>query len=117
MISAFSSARSGLSAFANQIAVVAHNVANVHTEGFEASRAVLHATYPSGVAAHIETLHSPESVAIAAPPEGESPGVRSNVDLTDAMTTLLMAHRAYQANLNLLKAEHERVGHLLDLTG
>ena len=117
MISASSSALSGLSAFATQIAVVAHNTANVHTPGFEKSRAVLHSTHPGGVEADIETIPTTDPIARTPAPENTRLVEPSNVDLADEMTTLRLAYRAYQANLGVLQAEHERVGYLLDIVG
>ena len=117
MISTFSSALSGISAFATQIAVVAHNTANVQTEDYEKSRAVLRSTHSNGVEAHIETI--PTQAPMAMPPMSQDTQriEPSNVDLAEEMTTLMIARRAYQANLNVVKAEQERVGHLLNIVG
>lgn len=117
MISAYSSTLSALSAYGNQVAVVANNTANIHTENFEKSRAVMHSTHPTGVEAHVETIQTPEPMAIMSTPEGMSLVEQSNVDLAEEVTTLLIANRAYQANLSILKSEHERVGHLIDMAG
>ncbi|MEE9146141.1 MAG: flagellar basal body rod C-terminal domain-containing protein [Candidatus Tectomicrobia bacterium] len=115
MLSALSSALSGLSAFTKQIGTAAHNTANANTAGFKKSRVVLEETRPQGVQARIETINTPGPLLLTRTQEGDSLVEQSNVDIAEEAVAMILAKRAYQANLSTLKAEVERRGSLLDI--
>ncbi len=114
MLSGIYSALSGLFAFRTKIDVTAHNVANLDTDGFKKSRAVMEETPPGGVQARVQTVNTPGPRVL----DPSSPGARfvekSNVDIGEAMVDLITARRSYEANLETLKTENELLGSLLD---
>ena len=115
MISAIYSALSGLSAFQKKIGITANNVANVNTDGFKKSRVILEESQPQGVQAKIEKVSTPGPLALEQTQEGESLVEKSNVDVGEEMTNLIVGQRFYEANLRTLKTEDERLGSLLDI--
>ena len=116
MLSALSSALSGLSAFTKQLGVAAHNTANANTAGFKKSRVVLEETPPTqGVQARVDTINTPGPLLVTRTQEGDSLVEQSNVDIAEEAVSMILAKRAYQANLSTLKAEVERRGSLLDI--
>lgn len=115
MMSAISSAFSGLSAFTKQIGVTANNTANVMTDGFKKSRAVLEETQPQGVQARVETIDSPGPLAVEPTQSGLRLVEQSNVDIAEEMVNLMLGQRAYEANLKTIQAEDKRIGSFLDI--
>lgn len=115
MISSISASLSGLNAFQNQIGVSANNIANVNTNGFKKSRAVLESVQPQGVVAKPQKLELPGPLALEQTPEGEQLVEKSNVDVSQEIPNVLAGQRAYEANIKMLKVANEMTGSLLDL--
>lgn len=110
-----STSLSGLNAFQKQIGVSADNLANVNTDGFKKSRAVLESAELQGVVAKPQKLELPGPLALEQTPEGEQLAEKSNVDVSEEMPNVLVGQRAYEANLKMLKVANEMMGSLLDL--
>jgi flagellar basal-body rod protein FlgC len=117
MISSLYTSLSGLNAFQKQLGVAANNLANVNTDGFKKSRAVLESAQPSGVIARSQKLELPGPLALEQTPDGEQLVEKSNVDVGEEIPNVIVGQRAYEANLKLLKAADEMVGSLLDVVG
>lgn len=115
MISSFSTSLSGLNAFQKQLRVAANNLANVNTDGFKKSRAVLESAQPSGVIATSQKLELPGPLALEQTPGGEQLVEKSNVDVGEEIPNLLVGQRAYEANLKMLKVADETIGSFLDV--
>ena len=115
MIPAIHTSISGLNAFQKQLNVAANNLANVNTDGFKKSRAVLESAQPQGVVAKSQKLELPGPLALEQTPNGEQLVEKSNVDVSEEMPTVLAGQRAYEANLKMLKIANEMVGSLLDI--
>lgn len=115
MISAISSSISALSAFGKKLGVIANNIANVNTEGFKKSRAILKEGPNGGVQVSINRINSP-GYPIMEEGTGEmTDRETSNVDLTEEIPQLLLTRRGYQANVKTIKTQDEMLGTLIDI--
>ncbi len=99
-------ARSGLQAATTGMAVTAHNVANLQTEGYQAKRVDLAERATGGV----------DVVDIRPTGDPSLPG-QSNVDLAKAFTQGMVDSTLFKAQTRVLKAEDEMLGATLDLRG
>lgn len=108
------------------IAVSAHNVANVSTDGFTPQRA-LFTTGPQGRGVALDTVQSDPVPAGAAsgyrpavdirqggglPPEGRYP---SATELAREMPSMISTQRTYEANAQTVRTADEMLGVLLNL--
>jgi flagellar basal-body rod protein FlgC len=116
MTSALNAALSALEAYEKKLNVTANNIANVNTDGFKKSRAVLQEGDPSGVVVTLSRVNTPGSPIPSMDGSGE---IResSNVDLAEEIVDLQTTKYGFQANLKTLKAEDEILGSLLDILG
>ena len=113
MSDAIDSALSALSAFGEKMNVTANNIANVNTEGFKKSRAVLQEA-DHGVTVDISRVNTP-GVPI---PEEDGTGKMnesSNVDVAEEIVNLQTTKNAFQANLKTIQTEGEMLGSLFDI--
>ncbi|MDK2745134.1 MAG: flagellar biosynthesis protein FlgC [Nitrospira sp.] len=115
MISAIHTALSGLTAFGKQIEVVAHNVANVNTDGFKRSKTEFVEVPTGGVLPVVEKDHSAGPTVLR--DTGSSPAMveLSNVDLGEETVQQILAQRSFEANLHTLKTGDALLGSILDL--
>jgi len=104
-------ALSGLLHQSRRLGVSAHNVANVDTPGFRASRAVASENANGGVTTQV--LPTNDSPALLLSDGEQSTG--SNTDLATEVVTQISARAAYGANLAALKAAQESEEALLDI--
>jgi flagellar hook protein FlgE len=113
MSQAINAALSALGALGIKLGVTANNIANVDTDGFKKSRAILEDEYPSGVTVSISRVDTPGS---SIPSEVGSPQMKesSNVDLGEESINLETTKYAYLANLKTIKAENAVLGTILD---
>ena len=111
---ALNAALTGLRAFDKKLDVTAHNTANVNTDGFKKSRAVLQEDYPSGVKVSVEKTDTP---GMLLPVEAGSTEMResSNVSLEDGLLELLTTQYGYESNLKVVETEEEILGELLNI--
>ena len=96
--------------------VIANNIANVNTGGFQKSRAVTVQDTGGGVALSVEQFRLPiDTVTLG----GQAPNVpqRSNVDLGEEFIAQMVNRRGYEANIQTLKTTLEMQGTLFDLFG
>jgi flagellar basal body rod protein FlgG len=119
-------AATALSAFGVGTQVVAHDLANVLTNGFKGSRA-LYYDLPgrSGVGVAVQRLSAPSGPLIPAqglPPNPRSspltpPGFveGSNTDVAMEMVNLIVTSRAYQANAKVVPAVDEMLGVVINM--
>ena len=113
---ALNSALSALDAYGKKVDVTANNIANVNTDGFKKSRAVMQEADSSGVVVSISKVNTPGAPILSQDGTGE---VRefSNVDLAEEIVNLQTAKHDFEANLKTLKAEDEMLGSLFDILG
>ncbi len=129
MSSVLSIAASGLAAQSKRLAVSANNVANIRSLGLNADRSNAAAgayepkqtalsSIPGGGVRAREVPVVPPSFNSYEPndPDADVNGIvpRPNISLEQEVVTQLQAVRAYQANLETIKAEDRLLGSLLD---
>jgi flagellar basal-body rod protein FlgC len=117
MIGALDASISGVNAFQKKLDVNANNIANLNTDGFKRSRALLSEGDNGGVKVTIDQVDQPgypkETVIDGEVVETES----SNVDLADELTEMIPTQVGYNANLKTIQTEDEMLGNLLDILG
>lgn len=117
MLSAISSALSGLLAFAKRTNVTSNNLANTLTDDFKKSRVTMKEGGAGGVDATVEKVNTPgypipENIRQA---NNITAKETSNVDIAEEMTNLILTSKGYKANLKTVKAVDENLGTLLDI--
>jgi flagellar hook protein FlgE len=115
MLSAIHTALSGLTAFGKQLDVVAHNVANVNTEGFKKSRTEFVEAPGGGILPVVEKDDSSGPAILRDEGGHQFVTEHSNVDLGDEAVQQILAQRSFEANLQTLKAGDALLGKVLDL--
>ena len=129
MTSVFSIAASGLAAQSKRLAVSADNVANIRSLGLKADRsnaesgayepkqAALSSVRGGGVRAEAVPVDPPSYQSYEPnDPDADANGQvpRPNVSLEREVVTQIEAVRAYQANVQTIKAHDRMLGSLLD---
>ena len=140
MIDGNYAALSALDAFSKKAAVVSNNIANMHTDGYKKSRAILEEGQNGGVEVSIQKIDTPgspipheedsnvgaEEASNVNPAEEaahneEAANVRaeetSNVDPAEETVQMIMAQRGYEANLKSLVTQNEMQEAVLDIIG
>ena len=115
MIGAIQSALSGLTGFSTQVAVTAHNMANVTTDGFKKSRTELIAVESGGVRSVIQKDETAGPTILNNTGYGPAQLELSNVDLGEEAISLIISQRGYEANLQTIKTADDMLGSLLDI--
>ncbi len=110
-------AASGLAANSAKAAVSAHNIANVNTDGYKKSRAVIESN-PAGQP-EVKVSESNAAGPVVQEPEGLPGGKRtrelSNVDFAEEFIQTTMAGYGYRANASIVRVQDEMVGTILDI--
>jgi flagellar basal-body rod protein FlgC len=104
-------ASSGLNSASYRLAVTAHNIANMSTEGYKSVRTTSASVLPAGV--------RPDTVTVD-PSQGpiDGDGVEmSNVDPVRDTVNLIRDKNLYSANAKMLKVGDQMMGTLLDIMG
>jgi flagellar basal-body rod protein FlgC len=114
MISAIHTALSGLTAFAKQLDVVSHNVANVNTDGFKKSRTEFVEVETGGVLPVVQKDDSAGPAVLKDTSHGPTQVELSNVDLGEEAVNQIIAQRGFEANLRTLKTADDMLGSILD---
>ena len=110
-------AASGLAANSAKAAVSAHNIANINTDGYKKSRAVME----SDAAGQPEVRVSESNTAgpVVQNPEGlpgrEGTRELSNVDPAEEFVQMSIAGYGYRANTSIVRVQDEMVGTILDI--
>ena len=102
--------------------VSADNVANVNTEGFDSSRAVLE-TGPGGEGvrvADVQEISAPGPMMPAPAPSPSSAEIPplvegSNTDIPREMTNMIMNENAYDANAVAIRTQDDMQGTVIDM--
>jgi flagellar basal-body rod protein FlgC len=115
MIGAIQSALSGLTAFSTQVAVTAHNVANVTTDGFKKSRTELIAVESGGVRPAIQKDETAGPTILNDTGYGPAQLELSNVDLAEETVNRIIGQRGFEANIQTVKTADEMLGTILDI--
>lgn len=108
-------ALSALYGFSKKAAVVSNNVANMNTNGFKKSRAILEEGQNGGIEVTIQKIDTPGSPIS----HEEGPCVQgketSNVDLAEETIHMILAQTGLEANLISLEVQNELEGTILDI--
>ncbi len=117
MLSAISSALSGLLAFAKKTNVTSNNLANTLTDDFKKSRVTMKEGSAGGVDAVVEKVNTPGYPIPEAVRQDNNITAKesSNVDIAEEMTNLILTEKGYKANLKTIKAADENLGTLLNI--
>jgi flagellar basal body rod protein FlgG len=115
-----------LGAFGVGTQVIAHNLANVLTNGFKSSRTLYYDLPPhSGTAPSVQKLGNIDGPLIPAqglPPNPASPPwvpagfvEGSNTDIATEMVSLIVTSRAYQANAKVVPTVDSMLGTVINI--
>jgi flagellar hook protein FlgE len=115
MLGAMYPAFTGMAAFATQIAVTAHNLANISTEEFKKSRTQLVSLETGGVLPVVRKDDSAGPTVLSDRGHGVSMVELSNVDLGEEAVNLIMGQRGFEANLRTLNTVDQMLGTILDI--
>ena len=115
MISAIHTALTGLTAFGKQLEVVAHNIANVNTDGFKKFRTTFVEAPASGVLPVVEKDNSPGPTVLRDSGRNQLEIELSNTDLGEELVQQMLAQRSFEANLHTIKTGDALLGSILDL--
>jgi len=117
MISGMYSAISALSAFGKRMGVIADNVANVESDGFKKSRALMQEQEPGGVRVTISRVETAGPRVVEETTEGLEERELSNVNLEQEIPDALLTEKMFTANTKVVKTEEEMIGSVLDIIG
>ena len=117
MIFSVNSNLSALRAFGVKMGVSANNVANVNTDEFKKSRAILQEGPGSRVQVDIERIDSPGHPIIEVDDMQIIERESSNVDLAEEIPGTILTQRGYEANLTTIKTQDEMFGNIIDMIG
>jgi flagellar basal-body rod protein FlgC len=117
MISGMTSAISALSAFGKRMGVIADNVANVESDGFKKSRALMQEQEPGGVRVTISRVETAGPRVVEETTEGLEERELSNVNLEQEIPGALLTEKMFTANTKVVKTEEEMIGSVLDIIG
>jgi len=132
MIDGNYAALSALDAFSKKAAVVSNNIANMNTDGYKKSRAILKEGQNGGVEVSIQEIDTPgspilheedsniqteEASNVNPAGEAEHNEETSNVDPAEETVQMIMAQRGYEANLKSLATQNEMQEAILDIMG
>ncbi|MDR0354463.1 MAG: flagellar biosynthesis protein FlgG [Deltaproteobacteria bacterium] len=126
VIGAMHASSAALHSFGIGTQVIAHNLANVLTDGFKASRA-LYYDLPARSGAGVVTQKPNAPLGPLVPVQGLPPEMSGNVlpgflemsntDVAVEFVNMIVTSRAYQANAKVIPAADEMLGTIINLRG
>jgi len=117
MIDGTYAASLALKAFSKSLAVTANNVANMNTDEYKKSRAILQESKNGGVEISVQKIDTPgSSIPYEEASDVQETGT-SNVDLAEEMVHMMLSQRGHEANVKCLQAQDEMIGTILDIVG
>jgi len=117
MISAISSTISALQAYKTQMKVASNNVANVNTEEFKKSKAILKEGANGDVQVEVNQVNTPGHRYQELDGDQMVEKETSNVDLAEEFPQMMVTQHAYEANMKVLQAQDKMLGTTLDIVG
>lgn len=115
MVFSVHSGLSALRAFGTKMEVTANNVANVNTEEFKKSRAILKEGSNSNVEVEIDRVNTPGPTIVEIESDKMTEKELSNVDLAEEIPQIILSQRGYEANLTTIKTWDEMLATLVDI--
>lgn len=113
MISSMYQTISALQAYGKKMTVVSNNVANVNSDGYKKSSAIL-MEGAAGRSVTVDIRKSDQPGAQVTESSGETREL-SNVDLAEEFPQTMITQRGYEANLKMVRTVDEMLGSLLDI--
>ena len=117
MVGAIQNNLSALNAFDRKMQVTADNIANVNTNGFKKSQALLSEDENGGVKVDIQKVDAPGIPTERLEGDNWVETETSNVDLVDEIGESIVTQNAYDANLKTVKIQEKMLGSLMDIIG
>lgn len=117
MVSSLGSSMAALKAFGTKMEVTANNIANVNSEGFKKSRALLKEGSNGNVQGDVDRIDTPGHSTITVEGGQITEKELSNVDLSEEFSEMIVTEHGYGANLKAVKAQDEMLGSGLDILG
>ena len=117
MLSSVDVILSALNAFGRKMGVTANNIANVESEGFKKSRAILKEGPNGGIQVEISRIDSPGHIVNDVKDGRLSEKELSNVDLSEEIPQTVLAQKGYEASLKMIETQDEMLGTVIDITG
>ena len=117
MISSVNGSISALKAFGKKMGVTSDNVANVASEEFKKSRAILTEGAHSEIRVDIEKSEAPGPIVTEIEDGKMVERELSNVDLAEEIPQSIIAQRSFEANLKSIQTQEETLDSLLDIIG
>jgi flagellar hook protein FlgE len=117
MIPAVNGTLSALQAYKKSMGVTANNIANVNTEGFKKSRAIMNEGVNGGVEVAVNKVDTPGHRYQEIDGDQMVDRETSNVNLEEEIPDLMVTQRAYEANLKALQTRDKMLGTTLDIMG
>lgn len=117
MIAAIHNNITSLKAHSRKLGVTANNIANVYSEGFKKSRAILEAGPSGDVNLQIDQINSPGHRFYEDIDGQLIERELSNVDLVEEIPQTMIAQRGYEANLKAIQVQDDMLGSVLDIIG
>jgi flagellar basal-body rod protein FlgC len=108
---------SALRAHGTKMGVSANNIANVETEEFKKSRAVMEEGPKGSVEVEIDRVDTPGPIVSQYEDDQYVQKEMSNVDLAEEIPQTIPTQRGYEANLTVIKTKDEMLGSLIDIIG
>ncbi len=115
MISSISSSICALNAFGTKMDITDNNIANVASEGFKKSRAILSEGDNGAVEAEVTRIDTPGNIIYEEDRDGQMVEKElSNVDLSEEIPQTIIAQRGSEANLKSIATRDEMLGSILE---
>jgi len=106
---------SALMAYGKKIGVHANNIANMHSEGFKRSRALLKEGADQTVTVEIDRIDSPDYPSSETSKSQISNNKSNNVDVATELMGTMTSQRGYKVNSTFIKTQEEMTGTILDM--
>ena len=108
---------SAVQAFGTKMDVTANNLANVETDEFKKSRAIMSEGPKGSVVVEIEKDDSPAPVVTEVVNGEAKERTLSNVDMAEEITGMIPTQNGFEANLTVIKTKDEMLGTVVDIIG
>lgn len=108
---------SGMQAFSRQISVSANNVANLLSDDFKASRAVINQDANQQVKAQVTPTNASGPLVEDPLKNDGSLKTLSNTDIAQEFTRQISAQHGFNANAKTIQTYDQTIGSLLDMMG
>ena len=117
MIPSVNGTLSALQAYRKSMGVTANNIANVNTEEFKKSRAIMKEGVNGNVEVAVSKVNTPGHRYQELNGDQMVEKETSNVNLEEELPDLMVTQRTYEANLKVLQTRDKMLGTTLDILG